>query len=102
MRLQGNLLLCTLLLGNTVINSAISILIADLTSGTVGLLVSTVLILIVGEIIPQSICTRHGLFVGAHSIWIVKICMWVPTFPWLWAPSKCVVRGDGRKGVGAS
>ena len=28
-----------------------------------------------GEIIPQSICTRHGLYVGAHSIWIVKIFM---------------------------
>ena len=48
-RKQGNLLLCTLLLGNTVINSAISILMADLTTGTIGLLSSTFLILIFGE-----------------------------------------------------
>ena len=48
-RKQGNLLLCTLLLGNTVINSAISILLADLTTGTIGLLVSTFLILIFGR-----------------------------------------------------
>ncbi|KAK9814494.1 hypothetical protein WJX72_006765 [[Myrmecia] bisecta] len=72
-RESGNLLLCTLLLGNTVINSAISILLADITTGFVGLLVSTFVILVFGEIIPQSICTRHGLKIGAQSIWIVKI-----------------------------
>ena len=48
-RRQGNLLLCTLLLGNTVINSAISILLADLTTGAIGLVVATFCILIFGE-----------------------------------------------------
>ena len=47
-RCQGNLLLCTLLLGNTVVNAAISILLADLTTGWIGLLSSTTLILILG------------------------------------------------------
>ena len=47
-RRQGNLLLCTLLLGNTVINSAISILLADLTTGAIGLVVATFSILIFG------------------------------------------------------
>ena len=49
-RRQGNLLLCTLLLGNTVINSAISILLADLTTGAIGLVVATFSILIFGEL----------------------------------------------------
>lgn len=49
-RQQGNLLLCTLLLGNTVINSAISILLADLTTGFIGLLVATFVILIFGTL----------------------------------------------------
>ena len=47
-RLQGNLLLCTLLLGNVIINSALSILLADLTTGPIGLLTSTAVILIFG------------------------------------------------------
>ena len=49
-RKQGNLLLCTLLLGNTVINSAISILLADLTTGAIGLVVATFVILIFGTL----------------------------------------------------
>lgn len=47
-RKQGNWLLCTLLLGNTVINSAISILLADVSTGPIGLLASTGLILLFG------------------------------------------------------
>ncbi|CAL5222079.1 g4385 [Coccomyxa viridis] len=74
-RKQGNLLLCTLLLGNTLINSALSILLADLTTGAIGLISSTIIILIFGEIMPQSICTRHGLEVGARCIWLVRIFM---------------------------
>ncbi|KAK9864836.1 hypothetical protein WJX84_007154, partial [Apatococcus fuscideae] len=83
-RCQGNLLLCTLLLGNTVVNAAISILLADLTTGWIGLLSSTTLILILGEIVPQSICTRWGLQIGAASIWLVKlfiVLMWPLTYP---------------------
>jgi len=46
---HGNLLLCTLLLGNTVINSAISIILSSVTNGAVGLLTSTFVILLLGE-----------------------------------------------------
>jgi metal transporter CNNM len=43
LRRRGNLLLCTLLLGNTLVNNAVSILLADLTSGIVGLIASVFL-----------------------------------------------------------
>lgn len=29
-----------------------------------------------GEIIPQAVCSRHGLAVGAHAAWFVRILMW--------------------------
>eukprot|EP00899_Mesostigma_viride_P005791 jgi/Mesvir1/15212/Mv06442-RA.2 len=71
-RKRGNLLLTTLLLGNTLVNSCIAILMASVTSGVLGLVVSTLAIVILGEIIPQALCSRHGLYIGAHTVGIVK------------------------------
>ena len=28
------------------------------------------------EIIPQSVCTRHGLYIGAKMVFFVRICLW--------------------------
>ena len=74
-RQYGNWLLCTLLLSNVAVNSYLSIMIAQISSGVIGFFLSTILIVIFGEIIPQSYCTKNGLFVGYYSIWIVKILM---------------------------
>ncbi|EQC36146.1 hypothetical protein SDRG_06262 [Saprolegnia diclina VS20] len=72
-RKNGNLLLTTLLLGNVAVNSLLSILLADLTSGLLGFLVSTALIVLVGEVIPQAACSRHALAIGAKSVPFVKL-----------------------------
>ena len=72
-RQKGNLLLCTLLIGNVMVNSIISILTADMTSGTVGFLISTCLITAFGEVIPQAYGSRHALELGAMSIGLVKV-----------------------------
>ena len=74
-RKNGNLLLCTLLLGNVAVNAFFSILLADKAGGLIGLLVSTMLIVIFGEIIPQAACSRHGLEIGSATVPIVKIIM---------------------------
>jgi len=74
-RLNGNLLLCTLLLGNVGVNSLLSILMADLTSGLVGFLVSTTVIVLFGEIAPQAFCSRYALQVGEKTVPIVKIVL---------------------------
>ena len=67
-RKNGNLLLCTFLVGNTACNSLSSILMADLEGGVIGFVTSTVLILFLAEIIPQAVCSRYALQIGAKVI----------------------------------
>lgn len=71
-RKHGNLLLCTLLLGNVSVNAALSILLADYTGGVVGFISSTAVIVVFGEIFPQAACSRHALWVGAKTIYVVR------------------------------
>jgi metal transporter CNNM len=75
-RKTGNQLLCMLLIGNTAVNAGLAITMADLAGGEWGFVVSTVLILIFGEITPQAICSRYGLAIGAALFWPIQICMW--------------------------
>jgi len=77
LRKHGNWLLCTLLIGNVAVNAALSILLADKTSGTIGFFVSTAVITIFGEIIPQALCSRYALEIGSKVVWIVWPLMWL-------------------------
>jgi metal transporter CNNM len=52
LRKRGNLLICTILLGNVSVNSILSIIMADLTTGLAGMLISTGIVVLFGEIIP--------------------------------------------------
>ena len=96
LRKRGNLLLCTLLLGNTLVNAMIAILSADLTSGLVGGLISTGVIVIFGEIIPQAVCSRHGLRIGSAATCIVKPIMMM-LLPITWPIAKCLDLVLGRE-----
>ena len=71
LRKTGNLLLCTLLLGNTLVNAAIATLLADATAGVLGMFITTGLIVVFGEIVPQSVCSRYALQIGAASVPLV-------------------------------
>ena len=75
-RARGNFLLCTLLLGNVLVNTTLTALLDDVTgSGSAAVLCATLSIVIFGEILPQAICARHGLAVGAKTIAITYIFM---------------------------
>lgn len=87
MRDHGNFLLCSILLGNVLVNSTFTILLDGLTSGLVAVVCSTIAIVIFGEITPQAICSRHGLAVGAKTIYITKVVMLI-TSPLAWPVSK--------------
>eukprot|EP00163_Fabomonas_tropica_P020777 TRINITY_DN3668_c0_g1_i1.p1 TRINITY_DN3668_c0_g1~~TRINITY_DN3668_c0_g1_i1.p1 ORF type:complete len:588 (-),score=124.38 TRINITY_DN3668_c0_g1_i1:58-1821(-) len=87
LRSRGNWLLCTLLLGNTLVNAALAILTDSLFPGTVGLIIATVGIVIFGEISPQAACSRHALKIGYVTIPIVYIFL-VLMAPVAWPLSK--------------
>lgn len=66
-RKNGHLLLVTLLLANMIVNETLPVISDPILGGGVqSVVVSTVLIVIFSEIIPQSLCTRHGLYFGAQ------------------------------------
>lgn len=77
LRKHGNWLLCTLLIGNTAVNSALSIVTAELFGGLTGLFASTGVILYIGEIIPQAVCHRFGLVIGAYAAPFVRVIMYI-------------------------
>ncbi|XP_030635922.1 metal transporter CNNM2 isoform X5 [Chanos chanos] len=87
-RSQGNYLLCSLLLGNVLVNTTLTILLDDIAgSGLIAVVMSTIGIVIFGEIVPQAICSRHGLAVGANTIFLTKFFMLL-TFPASYPVSK--------------
>ncbi|KAI9009549.1 hypothetical protein BC832DRAFT_529847, partial [Gaertneriomyces semiglobifer] len=77
-RKHGHWVLSTLLLGNVVVNETLPILFDDIVGGGIGaIIISTALVVVFGEIIPNAICARHGLAVGAYFAPVVKVCMWI-------------------------
>uniref|UniRef100_A0A7S1EIT6 CNNM transmembrane domain-containing protein n=3 Tax=Hemiselmis andersenii TaxID=464988 RepID=A0A7S1EIT6_HEMAN len=95
-RSRGNLLLCTLLLGNVAVNSLLSILMADMTSGLTGFIISAFSITIFGEIVPQAICSRHPLKIGAFAIPLVYIFTFA-TYVFAWPISQILDRVLGEE-----
>lgn len=96
LRKRGNLLLCTLLIGNTMVNAALAIITASFTTGVIGGFVSTAFILVFGEIIPQAVCSRNGLAAGSLTIDIVRFFM-AGLFVIAWPISKLLDRLLGQE-----
>ena len=77
LRRRGNLLLCTLLIGNTVVNVMLAVITDPIWAflfgeGLIGhalaLAVPSIIIVLFGEIVPQSVCSRHALPIGAKTL----------------------------------
>lgn len=69
--------LVVLLLGNVIVNESLPIFLDDVLGGGLSaIIVSTTMIVIFGEIIPQAICVRYGLSIGgvcAPVVWALMI-----------------------------
>lgn len=72
-REDGNLLLCALLLGNVAVNSFLSILLGSIAGGMEGFVISTIVIVIFGEILPQASCARYALRIGSLAVPVVRV-----------------------------
>ena len=72
-RKNGNLLLCTLLLGNVAVNTVLSIFLGEMGDGVVAAITATALIVVFGEILPQAFVAKHALNVGSKTTFIVKV-----------------------------
>ncbi|KAL1931673.1 hypothetical protein VTP01DRAFT_9816 [Rhizomucor pusillus] len=69
--------LVTLLLSNVIVNETLPIILDSLFGGGwQAILISTALIVIFGEVIPQSVCVRHGLAIGARCSFMVLLLMY--------------------------
>ncbi|XP_068130987.1 metal transporter CNNM4-like [Hyperolius riggenbachi] len=80
-RRKGNYLLCSLLLGNVLVNTTLTTLLDELIgSGLAAVAASTMGIVVLGEIVPQALCSRHGLAVGANTLFLTRFFM-IVTFP---------------------
>ncbi|KAI3831610.1 hypothetical protein MKX03_017458 [Papaver bracteatum] len=84
---RQHLLLCTLLICNAASMEALPIFLDSLITAWGAILISVTLILLFGEIIPQSICSRHGLAIGAAVAPAVRVLVWI-CFPVAYPISK--------------
>jgi len=75
LRKNGNLLLTTILLGNVAVNATLAVFLTSLTTGVVAGIISTGLIVIFGEILPQAMFTKHAMKFGAKTYWVMWIFM---------------------------
>ncbi|PIA26500.1 hypothetical protein AQUCO_09200006v1 [Aquilegia coerulea] len=68
-------LLVTLLLCNACAMEALPLYLDKIFHPFVAIVLSVTFVLAFGEVIPQAICTRYGLAVGANFVWLVRILM---------------------------
>ncbi|CAN0856460.1 DUF21 domain-containing protein At4g14230 [Linum grandiflorum] len=68
-------LLVTLLLCNAAAMEALPIYLDKMFNQYVAIILSVTFVLFFGEVIPQAICSRYGLAVGANLAWLVRVLM---------------------------
>jgi metal transporter CNNM len=92
-----HLLLCTLVLVNAACSVSLPIFLDRLLNAVASILISVTAILIFGEILPQAICARHGVAIGAFFAPSVRVLM-VVCAPIAWPLAKVLDYWLGRAG----
>lgn len=68
-------ILVALLLGNAITSEALPVVLDQFLDGGLAVLASTALVVIFSDVIPQSVCARHSLKVGAYMVPYVSVFM---------------------------
>lgn len=76
LRKNGNLLLCTILIGNVLVNNILAVYMSEMFTGTIAVIISTALVVVFGEILPQAICARYPLDIGSKAAPFFRIIMY--------------------------
>ncbi|XP_016148545.1 metal transporter CNNM1-like [Sinocyclocheilus grahami] len=80
-RKHGNYVLCTLVLCNVLTNTFLVVWMCQILGVTpVSTAACTFLIFFIGEILPHSVASRHGLAIASKTVWLTKMLMLL-TFP---------------------
>ncbi|KAL0388667.1 UNVERIFIED_CONTAM: DUF21 domain-containing protein, partial [Sesamum radiatum] len=85
-------LLVTLLLCNAAAMEALPIYLDKIFNQYLAIILSVTFVLFFGEVIPQAICTRYGLAVGANFVCLVQILM-IISYPISYPIGKFTVNG---------
>ncbi|KAL2622925.1 hypothetical protein R1flu_003130 [Riccia fluitans] len=91
-----HLLLVTLLLGNALAMEVLPLFLDSVVSTYMAIILSVTLTLLFGEILPQAVCSRHGLAVGAAMAPLVKLLI-IIMFPVAYPVSKLLDCVLGKK-----
>ncbi|TRY84075.1 hypothetical protein DNTS_008923 [Danionella cerebrum] len=87
-RKHGNYVLCTLVLCNVLTNAFLVVWMCQILGVTpVSTAACTFLIFFIGEILPHSVASRHGLAIASKTVWLTKMLMLL-TFPITYPISK--------------
>jgi metal transporter CNNM len=77
LRLKGNRLLTTLLLGNVTVNTVLAIFLGTIFESVVAGFVATAIIFLFGEITPQAVFSRHALVFGGFAAPLVRVALFL-------------------------
>ncbi len=92
-RKNGSMLLVTLLVGNVLVNAVLSVFLGSLMSGFWAVALSTLLIVLFGEILPQAFFAKHTLKHAPKFVPIVRVVMlitWPISYPISWVLEKTI------------
>jgi metal transporter CNNM len=94
---KHHFLLVTLLLTNAAAMEALPIFLDAMVPSYIAIIISVTLVLAFGEVIPQALCTKDPLSIGARFAWVVKLLMFV-LFPIAWPIGKLLdwILGHGE------
>ncbi|KAF0990732.1 hypothetical protein HZS_2149 [Henneguya salminicola] len=70
-REKGNIILTAIIILNTSLNTASTVMINNITNSFTAIAISAIMIVVFAEIIPQSICSRYALKIVAKTIYIL-------------------------------